>query len=207
MPRPRFSKLPADKRERILEASAKAFAAHGYDRASLNQILSDASISKGAAYYYFDDKADLYATTVLHYVQELMTDVQFDAQQLTVVSFWDQITNVYRRQFTQFYERPWVLGVVKAAGSPSATLLTEGPLAQLWQQMQPLLAQLIEHGQQVGAIRTDLPTDLLLALMLAVDEAHDRWLYEHWTVLSPADIEQAAARISDTLRRLLAPQY
>ena len=56
MPRPRFEKLSAEKREQILETAAKAFAAHGYDGASLNQILADADISKGAAYYYFDNK-------------------------------------------------------------------------------------------------------------------------------------------------------
>ena len=39
MPRPRFYKLSAPKRERILEAAAKEFTAHGYDGASLNQIL------------------------------------------------------------------------------------------------------------------------------------------------------------------------
>ncbi len=70
MPRPRFNKLPEEKRERILEAAAKEFVAHGYEGASLNQILAEAGISKGAAYYYFDDKADVYATAVLHYSQD-----------------------------------------------------------------------------------------------------------------------------------------
>ena len=41
MPRPRFDKLAVGKRERILEAAAKEFAAHGYDGASLNRILND----------------------------------------------------------------------------------------------------------------------------------------------------------------------
>ncbi len=50
MPRPRFYKLPEEKRERILEAAAKEFVAHGFEGASLNQILTAAGISKGAAY-------------------------------------------------------------------------------------------------------------------------------------------------------------
>ena len=49
MPRPRFNKLSAEKRECILEAAAKEFAAHGYDGASLNRILDETGISKGAA--------------------------------------------------------------------------------------------------------------------------------------------------------------
>ena len=56
MPRPRIARLAEDKRTRILEAAAKEFAAAGYENASLNRILEHAGLSKGAAYYYFDDK-------------------------------------------------------------------------------------------------------------------------------------------------------
>ena len=90
MPRPRFNKLTEDKRTRILEAAAKEFATFGYEKASLNKILEKAGISKGAAYYYFDDKADLYTTTLLHYLQELLTDISFDASQLTAENFWSE---------------------------------------------------------------------------------------------------------------------
>ena len=58
MPRPRFEKLPPEKRETILETAAKEFAEFGYEGASLNQILAKSGISKGAAYYYFDNKED-----------------------------------------------------------------------------------------------------------------------------------------------------
>ena len=205
MPRPRFDKLAVGKRERILEAAAKEFAAHGYDGASLNRILDEAGISKGAAYYYFDDKADLYTTTVLHYSQELMAESLYDPNRFTAVNYWDEIAALYRHQFTSYAQRPWVFGVVKAGGSLSAEMLQQGPLAELWEQAQFLLVRLLQHGRDLGLIRTDLPQELLLSLVIAVDDAHDRWLYAHWSELSPADLEQAATRISDTLRRLLTP--
>lgn len=188
-----------------MEAAAKEFAAHGFDGASLNQILDEAAISKGAAYYYFDDKADLYATTVLHYSQELMADLSFDLAQFTVANFWDELAAIYRQQFTSFAERPWVFGVAKAGGAPTMEMLMAGPLVELWQQAQVLLAQLIQRGRELGVIREDMPEELLLALLIAVDDAHDRWLYAHRAELSSTDLEQAADRISDTLRRLLAP--
>lgn len=205
MPRPRFSKLPMKKQEHILEAAAKEFAAHGFDSASMNQILNEAGISKGAAYYYFDDKADLYATTVLHYSQELMADISYDLARFSAANFWDELAAIYRQQFTSYAERPWVFGVAKAGGALTLEMLATGPLVELWQQAQFLLAQLIQQGRELGVIRTDLPEDLLLSLLISVDDAHDRWLYAHWSELSPADLEQAADRISDILRRLLSP--
>jgi AcrR family transcriptional regulator len=206
MPRPRFNKLSVEKRERILESAAKEFAAKGFDGASLNRILTEAGISKGAAYYYFDDKADLFATTILHYSQELLADSLSDPAQFTAVNFWDEVTAVYRHQFTSFVERPWVFGVVKAGGSLSVEMLMQGPLAELWEQAQFLLVQLFQRGRELDLIRTDLPEELLLSLVIAVDDAHDRWLFDHWSELSSADLEQAARRISDTLRRLLSPE-
>ena len=98
-----------------------------------------------------------------------------------------------------------MFGLAKAGGSLSAESLAGGPLADLWEQAQFLLVQLLEHGRELGLIRTDLPQALLLSLVIAVDDAHDRWLFAHWSELSPADLEQAATRIADTLRRLLTP--
>jgi len=172
----------------------------------LNQILDSAGISKGAAYYYFDDKADLYATTVLHYSQELMAELSYDPAQFTAVNFWDELAAIYRYQFTSYAERPWVFGVAKAGGALTTEMLATGPLVELWQQAQFLLAQLIQRGRELGVVRTDMAEDLLLSLLIAVDDAHDRWLFAHWSELSPADLEQAAERISDTLRRLLSPE-
>ncbi len=205
MPRPRFKKLPAEKRDRILEAAAKEFTAHGYEGASMNKMLDDAGISKGAAYYYFDDKADLYATTVLHYGQEVIANTLFDPDRLTAENFWDEVAALYRQQFTSYAERPWVFGVVKSGGSSAVEMLEQGPLAELWTQAQFLMVQLLRRGRELGAIRADLPEDLLLSLLVAVDDAHDRWLAARWSELTPADLEEAAARISETLRRLLTP--
>jgi AcrR family transcriptional regulator len=60
MPRPRFAKLPAVRQHALLEAAAQEFGARGYDDASINRILERAGVSKGAAYYYFDDTGEIW---------------------------------------------------------------------------------------------------------------------------------------------------
>ncbi|MFN2138615.1 MAG: TetR/AcrR family transcriptional regulator [Candidatus Promineifilaceae bacterium] len=205
MPRPRFTRLSIAKQERILEAAAREFTAYGYEGASMNKILQEAGISKGAAYYYFDDKADLYATTVQHYSHELFDSIAFDPAALTAERFWPALADLYVQQFTQFAARPWVFGVAKSGGLLSAEALAEGPLAEMWQQAQLLLVQLLQRGRELGVIRDDLPDELLLSWLIALDDAHDRWLVANIEELSPADLEQAALHMSDALRRLLSP--
>ena len=205
MPRSRFDKLPEEKRERILEAAAKEFVAHGYEGASMNRMLAKAGISKGAAYYYFDDKADLYATAVLHYSEDLLAGSSFDPTRLTAENYWDAIAAIYRHQFTSYTEQPWVFGLAKAGGALSAEMMTEGPLADLFEQAQFVLVQILRRGRELSLVRNDLSEELLLSLVIAADDAHDRWLITHWSELSQTDLESAAVRMTNILQRLLSP--
>jgi hypothetical protein len=68
-----------------------------------------------------------------------------------------------------------------------------------------LLGQLVDRGQELGVIRDDLPDELLQSLLVAVDIAHDQWLFAHWNGMCPAEIKHAADQIADLLRRLLEP--
>ena len=54
-------------------------------------------------------------------------------------------------------------------------------------------------------MRTDLPEDLLLALVRAVDDASDRWFLTHWEGLERATAERVLDGVVDALRRLLTP--
>lgn len=205
MPRPRFNKLTNEKQETILEAAAKEFASKGYDNASLNQILLNADLSKGAAYYYFDDKADVFVTAVTYYSQLVMGDVDIDPGTLTADNFWNSLAEVYRHQFQQAKERPWVFGAMKSVGSLPAELLTQEPFASFVATLQSLLRQLLGTGQRLGVVRTDLPLDLLYLLVMAIDDTYDQWMLSQWADIDEAGIETAVAHIIQLLQRLLSP--
>lgn len=205
MPRPRFEKLSPEKRERILEAAAQEFATYGYAQASLNRILETAGISKGAAYYYFDDKADVYLTAVHHYGLTVLQAINLDVSALTTANFWTAVTDLYRQQFAAFADRPWVLGLLKTSGASADALANDAQLAALLQEVGQMMAALLQQGQALGMVRTDLPDDLLAAVVTAVDDAHDRWLFGRATPLTTAELQSAAAQIGDLLRRILAP--
>lgn len=59
MPTERFYRLPEEKRRTILEAAKKEFARVPYEKASINQIIHNADISRGSFYTYFEDKQDV----------------------------------------------------------------------------------------------------------------------------------------------------
>jgi AcrR family transcriptional regulator len=55
-----FLNLSADKRERIVNAAVKEFAARRFTEAKLSNIIKEAKIPRGSFYQYFADKMDLY---------------------------------------------------------------------------------------------------------------------------------------------------
>lgn len=206
MPRPRFRHLPADKQQWIVEQAAREFAAEGFEGASLNRILEQAGISKGSAYYYFDNKADLFLTVIQVYLAEVAgTMEELALAQLTAENYWQRLDAAYRQQWVAAYERPWLLGAAKAASRLSANALADEGLAAVFSQAMDWLRAIFRRGQELGVVRTDLPDDLLFALIQAVDDTNDRWLLAHQATLSQSEIEAAAGRAMDLLRRLLVP--
>ncbi len=50
---------PRDSKDRILAAALSLFGERGYVNTSIDEIATRAGLTKGALYYYFEDKADL----------------------------------------------------------------------------------------------------------------------------------------------------
>jgi AcrR family transcriptional regulator len=191
-----------------MEAAAKEFAAYGFERASLNRILAEADVSKGAAYYYFDDKADVFATTVQYYSQDILGDIaDLAIEQLTTATFWPTLTQIYQQQLLYTFERPWAMGVFKAVGKVSPEILSANePLATILAQIRGWLLTFLQHGQAIGIVRRDLPDDLLLGLFWTIDDVHDNWLLAHQAELTPDIIEQdILPRLIELFHRLLDP--
>ena len=57
----KFFDLKKEKQDRMINASLKVFAINGYKHASTDDIVSEASISKGLLFHYFGSKLGLYS--------------------------------------------------------------------------------------------------------------------------------------------------
>lgn len=74
MPKETFFNLSADKRRLIEKVAIEEFAANGLKSASVNSIVSKASIAKGSFYQYFENLEDLY-DHILKIVQKTKLDL------------------------------------------------------------------------------------------------------------------------------------
>ena len=59
MPTERFYRLPDEKKMAIRDAAIQEFTRVPFEKASINQIIQNAEISRGSFYTYFEDKRDV----------------------------------------------------------------------------------------------------------------------------------------------------
>lgn len=71
----KFHNIEKEKQDRIINASIKEFAKNGYDKASTNEIVKEAGISKGLLFHYFQNKKQLYFYLYEHMIDILMEKI------------------------------------------------------------------------------------------------------------------------------------
>jgi len=206
MPFPRFYKLLPEKREGLLEVAAQEFVQHGFEDASINRILERAQMSKGAAYYYFEDKVDLFCTVVQYASERLqLVDQELDITALTAENFWPTFAELHSLPLLRSYEQPWLFASLRVAGRLSPSTLEREPLATLARQLRTWVMAIVKRGQEVGVIRSDIPDDLIFAWLQALDDASDQWLLLQWKDLDRAAIARISDQTVDAMRRAMVP--
>jgi AcrR family transcriptional regulator len=73
---PRVVKHPDIRRAELLDRAAGLFLRHGYDNVSLNDLIADAGVSKGAFYHWFPSKDALIAALAERSARELFAGVE-----------------------------------------------------------------------------------------------------------------------------------
>lgn len=202
MPRKRFLKLEPNARRDILVGAAREFASLGFNRASLNAILKAVGLSKGAMYYYFDSKEDLYEAVIeygrdlysAHWIPPKLADV-------TAENYWSLLADLSERNLEFTLQHPWVMDLYRMViGHIDDTAVGRRTLKAFrgW------VAAYLAHGQALGTVRDDVPVSLLVGCVMGLGDGLDRWFLsnmeaaEQMTAITPLSI--------DLFRRLLEPR-
>jgi AcrR family transcriptional regulator len=205
MPRPRFLKLDIERRTNILEAAKAEFAERGFEQSSYNRIIEHAGLSKGAMYYYFDDKLDLYVTVLEAVNDEMVKVLGIDDGWVPEGDFWEAMTDLAIKSWDFAVSHPELAALVKSIQSFPMKSRKEGRLGELFDVWRSLLEKLLEYGRARGQVRTDHPISLLVEVTVALDEAIDFWLFDNMHLFAGKGQEQVVEMVLDFYKRLLAP--
>jgi AcrR family transcriptional regulator len=110
----KFYTLEPEKQSRIINASLKEFAKNGYERASTNEIIKEADISKGSLFNYFKSKKELYFF-LIDYVAEIIENM-YDEIDLNETDFFERIRDVGIIKFNIMKKVPQAFDFINAIG-------------------------------------------------------------------------------------------
>ncbi len=205
MPLPRFERLQDEKKQSILDAAAAHFADHGFEQASYNAIIKAAGLSKGAMYYYFADKDDLFRTVLMRAMGRWLAVVGMPGSVTDAAAFWRECDAMYRR--IQTFMRQENLSARLCLGVSRARVQGDAhpALTELDGQFRAWFEGIARFGQGIGAVRRDVPIELMVEMGFGVLDGLDRYLLERWDQLGDDDFDRIATQATEALKRLAAP--
>jgi AcrR family transcriptional regulator len=208
MARNRFHNLAPDRQEAMLAAAAHEFAERGYGGASLSRIIAGAGISKGLLYYYFNDKEDLFVTTVEAAVERLLAAAGgFSIDDLSASTYWESMRQLGLQSVDVRSRETWYMRLALAfprlRDEPEASDAVRPALE--WGRR--FTEKFLVRGQELGTVRRDVPLELLVEVTLAVDEAGDRWFAEHHMEYDEAELRRLVEGRIDLMRDMLDAEH
>jgi len=196
---PRIVKHPEIRRAEILQQALGIFLKRGYENTSLNDLISEAGLSKGMFYHYFSSKEEL-----LRALFDLVADQTFEALEPALLQRdippLKRLQNVLDRSAEiRLTQVELIRSILGTTFKPENDILFQG-IARAWvKRFAPALAELIRDGIAAGEFETFDPEGV--AEMHLQNEMSTKDLVHQAMVAgSAAERDQVAAILADRLR-------
>ena len=197
----------AVKRNEILDVAQRLVYTKGYEQMSIQDILNELHISKGAFYHYFDSKQAL--------LEALIERRQEEAAQLLFPILQDpQLTALEKIQryfdaaaHWKTAQKDFFLGLLRGWYADDNAIVRHKVFTSGVKQIAPLLTVVVHQGIQEGALTTSHPdqvSEVILSLFQGLgDSLSDAILSYEPSHDSLQRVEKTVAAYTDALERVL----
>ena len=186
---------PEGKRERILDAAIKVFAAEGFYNAKVSQIAHEAGVADGTIYLYFKSKDDL----LINLFEDRMERVNANLREAidtesTAVARLKRIVKLHLELVEQNRDMAEVISVELRQSSKFIREYANPKFAEFLR----TIAGAVVEGQRTGELRTGIdPYVFARALFGALDEIAVAWLVKHPGSKASIELPRAAEQLGD----------
>ncbi|MGN0773683.1 MAG: TetR/AcrR family transcriptional regulator [Candidatus Ventricola sp.] len=192
----RIVKEAEERREEILDAAERLFAAKGFDSTSTGDILDAVGIARGTLYYHFKSKEDILDGVIQRITDRLIRDASaiVSRRELPVLERLTQAIlslNVESRIGAEIMEQ---------VHRPQNALMHQKMQTTLLAGIQPILTGLVEEGVRQGIFSTRYPESVVEMTILYANTAFDEL---NVAGLSPEQRERKIAGFIENLERMM----
>lgn len=166
-------------------------------------------LGKSSAYYYFEDKRDMFLTAVRHCYATFLAAVSAVELPQHGNDFWGFVEQTTLSGYEFMVHHPDAAALMLCMQREKA-LVDELASSHLFTTIGAFYTKMLRHGQGLEVVRDDLPPELLLALVGDVTLTFDRWFVTARGAGSSSAAHEpspamAARLFTDVARRLCSP--
>lgn len=191
------------KRNEILDAAQRFVYTRGYEQMSIQDILDELKISKGAFYHYFDSKQALLEGLIDRLREISEREIIPKVQALTLPAK-DKLQFLMRESGQWKTEhRDYLLSLLRIWYHDDNAIVRQKSTASMMDWITPLMADIIAQGAREGAFTAPSPravADVILTLMLGLGDAMSRQIL----ALKPDDTPATRAAAVSRMEAMLA---
>jgi len=165
------------KRKKIMQAAMKIFSKKGYSPAVLDEVAYEAGIAKGTLYLYFQDKEDLFFSTIMSVFDKLIdiisknTDKSMNPCEVLKnliyiqLDFFNQNRDFFRIVETVMHEN------IFQGHKKFFNVLIEKRRIFI-----QYLIDVVERAKKEGSIRKDISNELIISCYEGIVSEQIRWI-------------------------------
>ena len=112
----KMESLESSRRQVMINAALKEFAAKGFTKASTNVIAKESGISKALMFHYVTSKKDLFLF-LYDYCNEMINEEFLQLLNFDEKDILARLRQSYRLQIELMHKHPWIFDFVKMTGS------------------------------------------------------------------------------------------
>lgn len=167
----KFNNLKREKQKEIINTAIKEFVQSGFKKASTNEIVQRANISKGSLFNYFNSKKDLYLY-LIDYGSQIIKDLnnQIDLSESDV---FKRIEKIGLQKFYVQQRYPQVFDFLvstKQEESPEVKVIIQQKLDPLYDQSMNKLYEDIDYSKFRKEIDIEKAIEILTWTMFGIGE-------------------------------------
>ena len=207
MPRTVKEEEYAVKRKEILDVAHRLVYTKGYEQMSIQDILNELQISKGAFYHYFDSKQAM--------LEALIELIYYEAEQILIPIVREPLLPALEKLQRYFDtgvrwktdRKSFFLSLVRVWYADENAIVRQKVQAKMVKQATPLLTEIICQGVEEGVLTTPFPDQIgaiIFPILLGLGDAFTELLFS--SEPKPDVLRQAECLVmahNDALERVL----
>lgn len=192
----RIVKEAEERREEILDAAEKLFAAKGFDNTSTGDILDAVGIARGTLYYHFKSKEEILDGVIGRITNRLMQD----AGEIVWKKELPVLERLTKAIMSLNVESKIGYEIMEQVHRPQNALMHQKMQATLLAGINPILTELVKEGIEQGICHTRYPESVVEMTILYANVAFDEL---NVAGLSPEQREKKIAGFIYNMERLM----